>query len=685
MSFLTKFDIFKQPVQLSLNKDSKVSTHFGKLVTFFMVFYTTYTFLQSDLVLKKNPTIKVENFRPYILPHTKLDRSNFTFAVGLYDLKLGYIFDPTMFSFVATLSFYNNTTNDIIERSLELDLCKEEDFINAGENFKRTLQTNLFCFQLNNETIDLFGSLNEEANQMFYLDLNGCKNSSENNFTCKSIEEQKAFFQSKYEDFIYQNDAIDYSNYYSPLKKDVRKNYILIDSYLAKTLTLFIKHFSILSDNGFFFENMERQDSYTIESIVYDFEGNNLNEKESKPLVRLDVYPDGQTSIHSRKYQHIQDLLAEMGGVLNIFVLVGILIINIEVPYIMTKKISSELYTYNIEKNEREKNDIPTENEERKGIFDLSGLNSYKSSEITKTHNLTEFSPRDLKSIVKKVTILQNEHLDESKDLSISSVLQTKENEINPNLLPKENFNYSIININGDNSYFTVKMPTSRGDEDMVYEKSPKCANDNIRVQRRSRFSSTNTSKIIKSSFMMNNVKKKLTLMESAVKFSSDLKKKLNFRRLLEHHDKKGKKNFPINFLSYLSILFKCKKFKLNQKEKLFLLGEQQIKKDLDIFKIINCMNDVEKLKMILLNDQQRYLFDLLQKPIITTKHINQELEKNTLIVDGSKKRVRRSIVETIYKDLISNATKSDIDKRILHLVDKNLVNVNEIQFNEHE
>ena len=96
-------------------------------------------------------------------------------------------------------------------------------------------------------------------------------------------------------------------------------------------------------------------------------------------------------------------------------------------------------------------------------------------------------------------------------------------------------------------------------------------------------------------------------------------------------------------------------------------------------------MNDVEKLKMILLNDQQRYLFNLLQKPIITTKHINQELDKNALIVDGSKNRVKRSIIETFYKDLIANTTKSDIDKRILLLVDKNLVNVNEIQFNEPE
>ena len=171
--------------------------------------------------------------------------------------------------------------------------------------------------------------------------------------------------------------------------------------------------------------------------------------------------------------------------------------------------------------------------------------------------------------------------------------------------------------------------------------------------------------------------------MQTAFKFTSDLTNKLNIRKLLEHNEKKGETNFPINFYSYLSILFKCKKFKLKQNEKLFLLGERQIKKDLDIFKIINCMNDVEKLKLILLNEKQRYLFNLLQKPIITTKHINQELEKSPLIVDGTKKRVKKSIVETFYKDLVSDTAKSDIDKRMLLLVDKNLVNIHAVYYDQ--
>ena len=672
MHLFSQVDLFKQPVQLNINKNKNISTHFGKLLTLFMIFYIFYTLFGSNLVLRRNPTVKVENLRPLTRPPIQFNNSNFTFAVGLYDLNLGYIVDPTIFSYSAGLYITDNLNNTSRNIDLEIKICEEGDFINGGDNIKKTSTANLFCFKFTNETIDVYGAVDERMMKFLYLELNKCKNTSENNFTCKSPEEQENFLQGKFQDIIVQNDAIDYSDYLHPIKKDVIKHYVQLDVSFLKIVKTYIKHISFFSDDGFFFEDVKNRNSYNVESIIYDFQSNKFDDNQA--LLRIEMYSDNQETIHSRKYQHIQDLLAEMGGVLNIFILVGILIINIEIPYMMTKKISSELYTYNIEKNEKEKDEIPGEKEESKKQF----------SEITKSPNLTDFSPTDVKSIVKKMTILKNEHLNDSVDLPFSSFSKSKENEINPKLLSQDN----LINskICRQDSFFTVKIPILRGDEDTVYEKSLEAehANDNIRVQRGNGFSSANTSKIIKTNSTISNKKKKISLMQTAFKFSIDFKNKLNFRRLLAHNAKRGKKNFPINFLSYLSILFKCKRFKLNQKEKLFLLGEQQIKKDLDIFKIINCMNDVEKLKMILLNDQQRYLFNLLQKPIITTKHISQELDKNALIVDGSKNRVKRSIIETFYKDLIANTTKSDIDKRILLLVDKNLVNVNEIQFNEH-
>ena len=48
----------------------------------------------------------------------------------------------------------------------------------------------------------------------------------------------------------------------------------------------------------------------------------------------------------------------------------------------------------------------------------------------------------------------------------------------------------------------------------------------------------------------------------------------------------------------------------------------------MDIVYIIKKLNEVDKLKMILLNDNQIKLFDYMQKPTIDTDPFNPEKEK---------------------------------------------------------
>ena len=511
MHLLSKIDIFKQPVQLNINKDNNVSTCFGKLITYFMIFYTLYTLFRSDLVLHQNPSIKLENLRPLKRPPLNFNNLNFTFAVGLYDLETGgYQVDSTIFSYSAELFLINNSNGIYKEIPLKMKICEDEDFMNAGENFQKTDRRNLFCFHLKNETIDLYGALNENSVEFLSLQLNRCQNNSEQNFICKSPEEQENFIKNKFQDIIFQNDAIEYSDYLNPVKKDIVKQYVLLDASLFKTIKTELKHISFLSDDGFFFENMKREDSYGVDSITYDFQTNNL--ESNQPLMRLEIHASNQETIHSRKYQHIQDLLAEMGGILNIFLIVGLLIINIEVPYILTKEISSQLYSYNIEKND-EKNEIlkEEENEQNKAPFDLSISMANMLNETTKSSNITDFHPKtDLKLIAKKKIIIKNEPLTNTKELSISSFSPCKENDTNTKTFQKENLVYS--NINRNDSYLTFKIPTLKGDEETIMHENSEeeeFSNSNIRMQRRSGFSSFAAAKFRKANTIINTGKKK--------------------------------------------------------------------------------------------------------------------------------------------------------------------------------
>lgn len=607
MFFLSKIDIFKQTVSFNLKNENHTSSLTGKIITFLMIFYTLNKFFQSDLFFKTNPRVTVDKNRPLMRPNIFLNNSNFTFAVGLYDLSLGYVSDPTIFSYTAAMMTWDNFNNDYFESKIELEKCTEENFKSAGENFKGTIQKNLFCLNLKNQTVNLFGAYNERMVKFLFLELNQCRNSSINNFSCKPIDIQKQFLQGCYQDFIFQNDVIDYGNLKFPIKKDITKFYVTVDSGFSKIVTGYVKHVAVKSDQGFFSQDIEQVDSNIVEEVFYDFQSSDLN-SSNKPLVRLELYSDGQEVFHNRRYQHVQDLLAEMGGILNIFLILGFLIIQLELQYLFTKKISSELYAYKL-------NDptVKKKTSER-----------YKKNENHLTFERKNFSFDG--------TFSMNESKKEKEKEGITMSLNGSKQKIHCFSSPEEKELEKRLNPNLKPIYETKN-----------YDYNESLSKTEITEEKKGGFLSFASS-----------------LTSRFITINSNIEKG---------------NNFPINFLTYLWILFKCRRFKLNLKEKLFLLGEKQVKKDLDVFKIINSMNDVERLKMILLNDKQRYLFNVLQKPIITLKTFEADTPTNSLIYSGIQNKIKKNLVKEYYNDLIKTRENSEIDRKILDLIDKDFLN----------
>ena len=57
--------------------------------------------------------------------------------------------------------------------------------------------------------------------------------------------------------------------------------------------------------------------------------------------------------------------------------------------------------------------------------------------------------------------------------------------------------------------------------------------------------------------------------------------------------------------------------FELNFKEKLFKKTEKAFKKEVDLISILNKIHEINKMKLLFLNQRQLTLFDLLSKPMI--------------------------------------------------------------------
>ena len=146
--------------------------------------------------------------------------------------------------------------------------------------------------------------------------------------------------------------------------------------------------------------------------------------------------------------------------------------------------------------------------------------------------------------------------------------------------------------------------------------------------------------------------------------------KENDFEEYRKFNDKTNNINF--NLLNYFFLkvkdLFCCSK---SLKEKLFLKAHQIYDQEIDLVKILQRIQDIEKLKYLLLTEKQMALFNFLEKPlIIVTNDKNNEDSR----MSNSKKigtiSQRDQAIE-YYNELKKSENLDPIDKKLFAMVDK--------------
>ena len=151
-----------------------------------------------------------------------------------------------------------------------------------------------------------------------------------------------------------------------------------------------------------------------------------------------------------------------------------------------------------------------------------------------------------------------------------------------------------------------------------------------------------------------------------------DFDKNDDFPKSLEDFvDFKNRKNKIIfSIFDYLrlilKILFRRKK---NFKEKLFLRAQDAFYTEIDLVKILQRIQDIEKLKHLLLNEKQISLFNVLEKPIIYVDEKNTKFIKNKNLQRASLKEKMDKAYE-YYQELEKKKDLEAIDKKLFNLVD---------------
>ena len=119
-----------------------------------------------------------------------------------------------------------------------------------------------------------------------------------------------------------------------------------------------------------------------------------------------------------------------------------------------------------------------------------------------------------------------------------------------------------------------------------------------------------------------------------------------------------------------------CKCIKRNPRQKLFGKASRTALNEIDFFNILKKIQEIEKLKLVLLSPQQIQLFNLLSKPMIFEEDQMSDIMKNSAgfkisaMIENSN-LATDNILE-FYKN-IKQEKACDIDERLVNLIDKSL------------
>ena len=384
-------DLFRLPVTLGFNKSNKLSTKSGKFLSLFIFSFFMYFLSTSDLFSHLKPQILTQDFKLKKRTGFFLNNQNFTFSLAVADNNNLLIHDPTIFYF-EMVKFSQFNGNDKIIETKALTLCKKNDYYLFPEQETNINLNNTYC--LPSEGFKIEGYWNENNITYLYVNLNKCQNSSENNNSCKSDEEINQFIDDKYINMYIRSPNVDNGNFEQPFMPELQIYYQQLSSKLYKYIEFYLQKTTVSNDVGWFFQSLVKIQDTVIGKVYYD----SAFYTYTNIFYSVSLYSGERETIISRKYQKIQDILAQFAGVCNCLMLIGFFCVKIENGFHLKYLSMNKLYNFpnmDLDKSQNSKKTNNSENNEKNSKKNrqqiLFGVETSKMNIVNSSESKCEF------------------------------------------------------------------------------------------------------------------------------------------------------------------------------------------------------------------------------------------------------------------------------------------------------
>ena len=657
---LYALDIFKSPLTLLFNKRQYISTRIGQFLSFCVIVIEMIVFLKSDFFNHQAQSIYTSNLKTNHRPLINFDKKIVAFGIQDENTMQSFL-DPTVFSVEIANVYYQSNGNGIGYNKSKSNLkkthpCQPTDFINSDENnFKNLALANSLCLEPQDNNFELEGFWDESALSIIEIRLKMCINESVSfnvsSLICKSKEEITRALNGKLFNFYYNDTIVDVKDYNIPFKPTIVNNYRYIDFKFRKNFNFFFQNIIFTHDEGYIMS--EPINYYEIGFVSNDQDFYERREDDAT-IFSINIYADKKVQNIQRIFMRVPDLLAKMGGIMQCLLIVGSIFVNFEYSLRLKNTILNALYSFKRPKKKK-----------KRASLMLSSL-SHSSKNFMKLlfHKITDFCKE--KQRVDDIKEIQNPN---NQNQSFSA-LAAKAIHKPPDNQEENGKNEEVEGGDGIGELPEILKNIKKQVGFQEIQEIPQLPQGFTIGLTRIDYQEDNAKP--NSSFGMNNWFKP----PKRESFAVPKVKILKFQNF-----KQSSKNLYLNLLKYIRLSLKqlFPIFRMNYEERLFSKCEKIYEKDLDFVEMLKKLQDIDKLKKILLNTNQQLLFNFLMKPLvfldISDPNMLKKAKHKYTIHLGSKALQRedeelKGAIEDFEK-LAEQGMLSEVDQRIMDIVDR--------------
>ncbi len=614
-------DIFGQKPQFNIDKKDSFQTNFGGFLTIASITTTILTVFYFSLQLfdRGNPKLvsSIRNiFNPSLI---NLNNTNYGFSFGLQNpFTYDQFIDESIYRAEVIhmtgkrVTKNNKTLFEWTSKKIETEICSIDKFPEKYKHLYADLPlSNLYC--LKDTSFSLYGTFLNEEYQYIMINLYECTNENEttleNNqnlknkkgITCKPEILLDEILAGVFFGFYHTDLTLDPTNYTNPDMVYIGDSYTTLSNKFFKEMHHYINIVNFETDKGSLITDIQKE---TFLRTDYIKEMTDLRKSEN--FLSYTVKLSTKIETYARSYTKIQNIAAEAGGFIKIL---SIICYHVSFYYNKAK-------FYQLIGEARICENIKTIRNKDCNNF-LFGNHHNNSNNISKFDSSNEYSNREEKNENKKIKtnnlISNNDSYRDNFNKSIKYLENSFKDQTNNfiNNSNQENFSNDNRYLNKETSYKKNFIRNNSYQGTIPQKQSQNKLNLHF---SKTQLDENNKSEMNDFSFKnpFNNRYSKTQECSSEMTKIKGLKRiKLNF-------------TFCESFRYIFCYLFETK----NMKYKKLNIIRNKVDDLLDILKYLKNLDDVERLKKLIMEKDQLLLFDLPNYHVIDFN--NDESYKNS-------------------------------------------------------